>query len=234
MSKPLGIKAYGSIGHLPASRLGPGDHKIQPAQARILIEKPRDRHDWICVEEKLDGSCVSVARVEGRAGLLTGLVALGRAGYLAQTSPHEQHQLFAAWVRANVVRFEFLELGERVCGEWLAMAHGTRYDLAGRSPFVAFDLMRGHERAPRAEFRARLLGSLTTAPVLAEGNRAVSVNAALTYLGPRGHYGALDDAEGCVWRVERRGKVDFLGKYVLPDKVDGRYFEGEPVWNWRP
>lgn len=228
--KPLGQKAYGSIGHLPASRLGPGDHKIQPAQARILIEQPRDRHDWICVEEKLDGSNVAVARLEDR------IVALGRAGYLAQTSPHEQHQLFAAWVRANEARFQFLQPGERVCGEWLAMAHGTRYDLTGREPFVAFDLMRGHERAPRAEFWARLRGAgsyLETAPVLHHGG-ACSVAQALELLGERGHYGALDPAEGCVWRVERKGQVDFLGKFVKSDKVDGRYFEGEPVWNWRP
>jgi len=41
-----------------------------------------------------------------------------------------------------------------------------------------------------------------------------------------------------VYRVERKGKVEFLAKYVLPDKVDGRYFpeiSGQPeVWNWQP
>jgi hypothetical protein len=44
--------------------------------------------------------------------------------------------------------------------------------------------------------------------------------------------------EGAVWRVERKGKVDFLGKYVRPEKVDGCYLPEisgeEAVWNWRP
>ena len=39
----------------------------------------------------------------------------------------------------------------------------------------------------------------------------------------RGHHGGLHPAEGVVWRVERRGKVDFLAKWVRPNKVDGRY-----------
>lgn len=55
-------------------------------------------------------------------------------------------------------------------------------------------------------------------------------------------YGATDPVEGCVWRVERRGVVDFLTKYVRPDKIDGSYLpkeidgvmHGEPIWNWRP
>jgi len=37
-------------------------------------------------------------------------------------------------------------------------------------------------------------------------------------------------------RVERRGCVDFLAKYVRPEKVDGRYLPeqagGEPIWHW--
>ena len=34
---------------------------------------------------------------------------------------------------------------------------------------------------------------------------------------------ALDPVEGAVWRCERQGAVDFLGKYVRPDKIDGKY-----------
>jgi len=33
---------------------------------------------------------------------------------------------------------------------------------------------------------------------------------------------AIDPIEGLVYRVERKGKVDFLAKWVRPDKV-GRY-----------
>jgi hypothetical protein len=41
-TKPFGGKSYGSIGHFPTSRLGPGDHKIADGQARILTERARD------------------------------------------------------------------------------------------------------------------------------------------------------------------------------------------------
>src|SRR5207302_2425635 len=75
--KPMGRKAYGSICHLPGSRLGPGDHKLNEDQTRILTERCRDKHDLIVVQEKLDGSNVAVARINGE------VIALGRAGYPA-------------------------------------------------------------------------------------------------------------------------------------------------------
>lgn len=120
------------------------------------------------MQEKLDGSCVAVARVDGC------IIPLTRAGYPAHTSPWEQHQLFEAWV------WEY-----------------------------AYE----HDGGPLA------------------------VQAVLAQLEPSGH-GALDPVEGAVWRVERRGKVDFLAKFIRPEKLDGTYLpdvSGLPaVWNWRP
>jgi Putative restriction endonuclease len=87
--KPLGIKNYGSIAHLPNSRMGEGDHKCPDGQARIATIKVRDKHDRIIVQEKLDGSNVGVALINGV------LCSLGRAGYLAADSPYEQHWRFA-------------------------------------------------------------------------------------------------------------------------------------------
>ena len=43
--KPFGRLSYGSIPHLPGSRLGSGDHHITEGQARILTVKTRDKHD---------------------------------------------------------------------------------------------------------------------------------------------------------------------------------------------
>lgn len=58
--KPLGIKAYTSIPHLPGSRLGLGDHTINPGQAKICTEgKVGER---VIVQEKIDGTCVAVLR----------------------------------------------------------------------------------------------------------------------------------------------------------------------------
>ena len=98
--KPLGTKAYGSICHLPGSRLGPGDHKLDEGMLRILTMKPRDRHDLIIVQEKLDGSNVCIAKIDGQ------LVPLGRSGYPAISSKYEQHRLFHLWVMQQPQRFE--------------------------------------------------------------------------------------------------------------------------------
>lgn len=233
----MGIKAYGSICHLPGSRLGPGDHKLNEGQARILTVKPRDKHDVIFVQEKLDGSNVAVARVSGE------LIPLGRAGYRAISSPYEQHQLFAAWVYERLSRFEFLREGERLCGEWLALAHGTRYALS-HEPFVAFDLMRGVERANHDEFTQRVPVEGFAIPHLLSKGPPVSIEQAMRLLegepGSRrnGFHGAIDPVEGAVWRVERKGVVDFLGKFVRPDKIDGCFLSEisgkAEVWNWRP
>jgi hypothetical protein len=230
--KPLGIKSYGSIPHLPGSRLGPGDHKCHEGQERICLANVRDRHDTIIVQEKLDGSNVGVARIGGV------LVALGRAGYRAETSPYEQHVLFAAWVNDNRERFDFLADGERVCGEWLAQAHGTRYRLF-HDPFVPFDIIRGQQRLPFAEFRDKVGASFKTPTVLSiSAGACCPLDRAIQELGDYGHHGAVDKAEGVVYRVERKGKVDFLAKYVHPWKVDGGYLPEisgkDAVWNWRP
>ena len=69
-------------------------------------------------------------------------------------------------------------------------------------------------------------------------------------LGTYGHHGALDPVEGAVWRVEsnrqvspgksndRHWIVDFVVKFVRPDKVDGHYLPDisgrEIVWNLDP
>ena len=226
IDKPLGQKSYGSIGHLPGSRRGPGDHGVHEGQGRICMVKTRDKHDIVFVEEKLDGSNVGVALLGGK------ILSLGRSGYLAQTSKYEQHQRFAAWVRENELRFrEVLKEGERLCGEWLLQAHGTRYRLP-HEPLVVFDLMRGQERALREELNSRLGGRFVLPRTIHVGG-AFSIPEMLAHLEPSGH-GALDPVEGAVWRVERRGKVDFLAKYVRPDKEDGHYLpeiSGSLIWN---
>lgn len=227
--KPLGIKAYGSIPHLPNSRMGPADHHCHEGQARICTEQIKGRKDRIIVQEKLDGSCCSVALINGE------ILALGRAGYLASTSPFVQHHMFAEWVAANEGRFrKVLNEGERLVGEWLAQAHGTRYDLTGREPFVAFDLMIGSERLVVQTVTDRVGKEFQLPPVLAYG--PTPVEKALELLGQYGQYNALDSVEGCVWRVEDGEEVNFLAKFVRPDKIDGVYLpevSGKPaIWNW--
>lgn len=231
-AKPLGRKSYGSIGHLPCSRMGPADHAVPDGYQIICTEKTRDKHDFIVVQEKLDGSCCAVAKQCGE------LIPLGRAGWPAITSPFEQHHLFHNWATSQRLRFDsILHDGERLVGEWLALAHGTRYEIADE-PFVAFDIMRESQRVPWQEFMDRTLGTFHVPATAHADNCSVSVSNALSLLGENGRHGAIDPIEGAVWRVERKGKVDFLAKFVRPDKVDGFYLPEisgkESVWNWRP
>ncbi len=230
--KPLGRKAYGHIGHLPGSRLGPGDHMVPAGQGRICTEKRRDARDEIIVQEKVDGSCVAVAKLDGN------LIPLGRAGYPAITSPYPQHMMFADWAYSNYARFDaMLREGERCVGEWLAQAHGTRYTLT-HEPFCPFDIMVSEKRMAFDPFLARLDGLGFTPPHLLNRGPSLSVEIAMRLLGPHGYHGAIDRAEGVVYRVQRDGKVDFLAKYVRPDKIGGCYLPeitgDAPVWNWSP
>jgi hypothetical protein len=235
--KPLGRKNYGSIGHLPSSRMGPADHSCHEGQQRIATLKARDKHDLIIVTEKLDGSNVGIAFVDDH------IHALGRAGYLAQSSKYEQHQLFADWVRDREGLWRrMLRPGERLIGEWMAQAHGTRYALP-RGPFVAFDMMVGEARLSFAQIKARCDEFSVPMPRILHIGGPLSVDAAMALHGD-GDHGLIDEPEGAVWRVERRKNADadyeydFMAKWVRPDKVDGKLLpevSGEPiVWNWRP
>ncbi len=237
--KPLGHKSYGHIAHLPGSRMGPADHKCHEGQAAIATVKTRDKHDRVYVQEKLDGSNVGVARINGT------IIPLTRSGYIANTSPYEMHHKFYDWVFHNADRFrDILEDGERLCGEWLYQAHGTRYKLP-HEPFVAFDIMCGQERLRYPDFLIRVHPKFIV-PHHLNGDEPLSIDEALKRLGEFGHHGAIDPVEGVVWRVERNRQVDkqgaerkwvvdFLVKYVRPDKKDGCFLpkenQGETVLN---
>lgn len=242
--KPLGMRSYGHITHLPGSRIGPGDHKCNAGQTRLATEKLRDRFDRVIVQEKLDGSNVGIARLDGK------ILALTRSGYLATTSRYPQHQIFASWVRENTDRLlAVLSDGERLCGEWLMQAHGTRYDLK-HEPLVVFDLMRSHSRVTYEELIERISGKFIIPHTIHCGG-SLTIDEAMKLLGKHGFHGAIDPVEGAVWRVERNKsiksnsnqnerhwKVSFLAKYVRSDKIDGIYLpeiSGQPpIFNWQP
>ena len=229
--KPLGGRAYGSIGHLPNSRMGEGDHHVHEGQARICTEKVRDRFDVVVVQEKLDGSCCSVARTEDGA-----LVPLSRAGYIANTSQYKQHQMFYDWVMKNINRFSFLNPGERCVGEWLVQSHSTRYELK-HEPFVLFDIMVKNSRKTYMELMQRVIPFGFTTPNLISYGNAMSTTDAMKRLKQSGH-GAIDEVEGAVYRLERDGTVEFLAKFVRPNKKDGIYLPSQTglaeVWNLYP
>lgn len=221
--KPLGGKTYGSIGHLPGSMMiDRKDKGLHEGQVRIATVKTRDKHDRVIVQEKLDGSCVAVAKVDGM------LIPLTKSGYHASTSPFKQHFVFVDWVLSNSDRFHHvINNGERIVGEWLYQAHGTRYELE-HEPFVAFDIIKNGKRLDYSTFKLNLLCLFETPYVLHNDNESCSIEKAIQKLGMYGHHGAVDFAEGVVYRVERKGVVDFLGKYVRNKQSDvGRYLKDE-------
>lgn len=228
-TKPLGHKSYGSIPHLPGSRRGPADKGLTDEQARILTTKVRNRHDRIIVQEKVDGSNVGVLKLDGA------IIPIVRAGYVAWNTPYEQHKMFASWVGTQWDRFDdLLNEGERVCGEWLAQAHSTRYaNLI--EPFVPFDIMVGHTRARFDAVRERCQDAGLRVPFVISDGPPFSIESALEAISVS-HHGSIDPVEGAVWRLEDRNGVNFLGKYVRPEKLDGTYLpeiSGKPaVWNW--
>lgn len=226
--KPINQKACGHIPHFEGSRMGSGDHKCSEGHQRIATKQLRDWKDLVIVQEKVDGSCCAVAKKNDQ------IIALGRSGYRAETSPYEQHKMFARWVYNQIERFDsLLSDGERLVGEWLAQAHGTRYNLP-HEPFVPFDIMTGIERVNFYSFLKRVVRAGFTEPRLIHIGQPITIERVVKMLEPSGH-GAIDPVEGAVWRVEREGKFDFICKYVRPDKVDGVYLPEisgkEPIWN---
>lgn len=232
--KPLGHKSYGSIAHLPGSRMGPGDHACHEGQKSIACVHPRDKHDRVIVQEKLDGSNVGVAFVDDN------IIPITRKGYRAETSPYIMHHYFGAWVKKNEERFRAVLLpNERMCGEWLLVAHGTKYEL-WHEPFVAFDIIqKKHSRLHFDAFTSRIQSGEFIVPKLISDGPPMTIKSAMEKIGVYGYHGAIEQVEGCVWRIERNelndkslgniaGRhaiVDFLVKYVRPDKIDGKYHQ---------
>ena len=230
LERPLGRKAYFKIPHLPGSRSGASDRTAPPELSERCLRATR-AGEVVLVQEKLDGSCVAVARVAGA------LLALGREGSLASRSANPGRQLFARWVEQQRARFEPLLVadGEWLVGEWLALAHSTRYRLH-HEPLVVFDGFTAGLQWTHDELSQRLSGALPQPTLLHRGG-ALGIEAILERLGQGGH-GAVEPPEGAVWRLERGGRVVGMAKYVRADKIDGELLPEnsgrDAVWNFEP
>lgn len=234
--KPLGHKNYGSIPHLLGSKLGEGDHHISEGQHNIAVKTAATSNKGcrrrVIVQEKLDGSNVGIAKVNNN------IVAITRAGYLAETSPFDMHHKFAKWVKIYKDKFDaLLEEGERVAGEWMYQAHGLLYTLP-HELFVAFDLFKGQKRCPYNVFKDLMdTHNIVTPGVISE--KPVLPKEALNYLRLNGSFhGCLSVPEGVIYRVEIENKpksdeyeVDFLCKYVRHSFEPGVYLSGPAVFN---
>jgi len=218
-NKPLKQKAYGSIPHLSNSKIDQqADKKISIGQEEILTKKVRDWKDLIIVQEKVDGSCVCIAKIKNK------IYALTKAGYEAKTSPFEFLHKFGEWVDKNINVFDdMLENNERLCGEWMLKVHSLKYNLP-HDYFVAFDIIRDKKRILYLDFIKRISKYGICSTYLIHIGQPITVKNAMEKMGPGGH-GCLEIPEGLVYRAEREGNVDFLAKYVRFGKVDGKYLD---------
>ncbi|WP_144394589.1 RNA ligase family protein [Pleionea sediminis] len=223
-------RAYLSIPHLSASRLGMSSKCISQAQEKMLTHELKQSGDRVIIQEKLDGSCVCALRDGGD------ILALGKEGDLASQSRNESRRLWSDWVVKNKERLLLLlNEGERVCGEWMVMAHGTRYRLP-HEPFVLFDIFDSKNHSYGFdEVSSKASKFHFSLPAVIHAGAPLSVKTADSMLGKFGRHGAIDEAEGLIYRYERNNKILFRAKYVRKNKVDGRYLEEntgkETVWN---
>lgn len=227
----LPYKAYNSISHLPGSRTGSADRTLDRERTLMLLSLPREPQDEVIVQEKLDGSCVSVANINGE------IYALGKEGDLAYLSINPNRQLWAEWVEQEKQRFfKILQPGERIVGEWLAMAHGTRYQLQ-HEPFVAFDFFNKDNHQLSYDLLLEKIASAHfISPALLHRGTPCSIEKGLALLG-QGFHHSIDPPEGLVWKLQRNKKIIFMAKYVRKDKVDGLYLTEktgkDSIWNWK-
>jgi len=99
-------------------------------------------------------------------------------------------------------------------------ARSVRYDVDDARVFAAFDLMQGAQRPPYDQFIAAAGETLATAP-LQHRDPALRVDAALELVGERGRHQALNPVEGVMYRLERKGKVEFFAKFVRENFTAG-------------
>ena len=230
--KPLNKKNYGSIPHLLGSKLGGTDKYIHEGQHKILTEKTRDKHDFVIVTEKYDGSNVGIARINGK------ILALTRSSYLAETSPYKQHHVFAKWVAKNKKRFKFIRDGERLVGEWLLQVHSLKYDILDE-PLVLFDYFDiNNKRYSYREFALTFMNDFQLPRIIHCDYSAISIEKAMDILSHSDCRIMTDSPEGVVYRIERkREEFDFMAKYVRPDFEPGKYCinvdECDLQWNYK-
>jgi ATP-dependent RNA circularization protein (DNA/RNA ligase family) len=232
MNKPLGFKNYGSIPHLSNSKLGPGDHYINMGQESILTIKKRDKLDTILVFEKYDGSNVGITKINNQ------IIPLNRSGYKASSSPYKLHHIFNDWVYKNISIFmEMLDNGERIAGEWMAQAHGMKYDIQD-IPIIFFDyfnsqnqrLLYDNLNEKCNKFNLPIVRLLHKGDSIKTDNLLDKLNEKTSYMK------SSENPEGMVYRVERKNKVDFLAKWVRYDYQPGKLIinkkDKDFIWNW--
>lgn len=202
-------RSYPSIGHMPGSKMISDEDKLIGADLnKYLIERRHKQSDLVIVTEKVDGSNVAVYREDNV------LYPLVRRGYDCRTAPYEWLQDFAKYVKDNEDRFNILlDVGERICGEWMVKTHTLTYNMK-HEPFIVFDIISGNSRL--RYFNMRTICNRVGFPTagLVHAGESIPVDMALKLLGKGYHGVAGGKPEGVVYRYENDNGYWFSAKYV--------------------
>jgi len=226
-NKPLGGRSYGSIPHLIGSKLGEHDKNLHEGQHNILTKKSRDKHDVIYVTEKYDGSNVAIAKVDGK------IIAITRSGYLASTSPYDTHHAFDYWVKKNSYMLSMVvPNNHRLCCEWMHKRHSLSYDYLMNTQdelIVCFDLINNNDkrRLSYRQFFSMDTGTIAKPRLIHIGN-PIQAKDLITDLNAKDYNHKIicrEIPEGMVYRCERKGEFDFMGKWVRDDFEAGKYLD---------
>ena len=98
---------------------------------------------------------------------------------------------------------ELLNDGEWLVGEWLALAHSTRYQLS-HEPLVVFDGFSQGQQWSLDQLSERLRGAAPQPTLLHRGG-ALSIAAMLERLGAGGH-GSVEPPEGAAQDYRERAR----------------------------
>ena len=235
-TKPLGRKIFGKIEHLSNSKLGTKDISAPLWKNKICTVKKRDQYDKIIVQEKLDGSCCGVTKLNNQ------IIPLTKRGYIAISSPFRFLHAFHYWVMYNTKRFEsLLNEGETIIGEWMLKTHSTHYVLP-HEPFVAFNITKSVKtkndtiifKIPHYDFYILADKYNFITPSTVHIGDAIDTSTAMEKLIAKNAlhniHGTQGTPEGLIYTVERLVKskeensynkhitiVDFVAKYVNPE-----------------
>lgn len=187
------------------------------APALKILEKHRYQLPKIS-EQKLNENIKEACRV---AGINSETVEYHYSGAKCIRMAGPKHE----WISTHSGRKTFITLALQFMQPKIVKdlagisAVGTKYKL-NHEPFVIFDIMTGKERLPYLYFADRVKSFGFEIPTLLHYGYPISINGVMERLGEFGHHGAIEPAEGAVWRVQRKGKVDFLAKYVRSEKME--------------
>ena len=242
-NKLLSYKTYASIPHLSFSRLGPSESTVDAKQESYLLGQwPPEFSCNLIVEEKLDGSNVCVVLKDNE------LLTLSRNGFDCATSNQEQHLMFARYVKKNTAKFKALfgsldKPGElRIVGEWLALAHGTKYTVD--DPFVVLDAYSHTSQEDKQinwfRVNAAALSLGFRRPALFLNIKDQQMLTGFPDIALSKNNDAHDGIEGCIFRLLRKKKKAdlnyepwLIAKAIFPHKVDGKYLMNKQIiWNW--